>query len=350
MTIRTEFIEKHPNFPLLEAENTQQIEDFFRERHWLESGERVQSCAKAGEGNMNLTLRVRTNRRSVIVKQARPWVEKYDHIPAPWDRMRFEQQFYERAAAIPPVAGRMPALLDADEQAHALLLEDAGQGGDFTDLYAASQIPQSVLTDLGDYLSALHHHTHGEPDPTFGNHDMRKLNHQHIFQVPLDPDNGLDLDSFETGLKGAALFLQEDNDYRGLVEETGQHYLADGPCLLQGDFFPGSWLRTKSGVKIIDFEFCFFGHPEFDLGVPIAHFALANQPRDIAETFLAAYGHPGDGSLCAEEWIGRYAAAEVMRRLIGVAQLPIGRTENFRRDLLQRSRIAMMTGDWKELF
>ena len=66
---------------------------------------------------MNLTLRVRTERRSVVLKQARPWVEKYDHIEAPWERSLSERWFYERVASIPEVAGHMPRLLASDPEA-----------------------------------------------------------------------------------------------------------------------------------------------------------------------------------------------------------------------------------------
>src|SRR2546421_5684303 len=55
------------------------------------------SAAPAGEGNMNYTLRIGTSERSFVMKQARPWVEKYPHIAAPWDRalMRSEEHTSE---------------------------------------------------------------------------------------------------------------------------------------------------------------------------------------------------------------------------------------------------------------
>ena len=52
--------------------------------------ESITSVVMAGDGNMNLVLRVTTDRQSVIVKQARPWVEKYRDIPAPAERILAE--------------------------------------------------------------------------------------------------------------------------------------------------------------------------------------------------------------------------------------------------------------------
>jgi len=39
--------------------------------------EEVISMKKPGEGNMNVVLRIITNERSFILKQSRPYVEKY---------------------------------------------------------------------------------------------------------------------------------------------------------------------------------------------------------------------------------------------------------------------------------
>ena len=35
------------------------------------------SAVRAGDGNMNCTVRVTTGTGTLIVKQSRPWVEKY---------------------------------------------------------------------------------------------------------------------------------------------------------------------------------------------------------------------------------------------------------------------------------
>ena len=49
--------------------------------------------------------------------------------------------------------------------------------------------------------------------------------------------------------------------------------------------------------------------------------------------------------------IGRFAGIEVMRRLIGVAQLPLEVEPGYRSALLGRSRLAVLEGDatllWK---
>ena len=123
---------------------------------------------------------------------------------------------------------------------------------------------------------------------------------------------------------------------------TGERYLEDGPCLVQGDFFPGSWLRTDDGIKIIDPEFCFYGDPEFDLGVCVAHLRMTQQEHNAAEIFLDAYAGELVALAFERDWVARYAAIEVMRRIIGVAQLPIPSTQGLRGKLLKQSREALL--------
>ncbi|MBI1321017.1 MAG: phosphotransferase [Candidatus Hydrogenedens sp.] len=347
MSLPDEWKAKRPDFPWLEDGALEAVQTLMQAEGWLDPGEQVESCARAGEGNMNLTLRVVTNRRSVILKQARPWVEKYNFIPAPWDRAIAEFRFYERASRIPPVRDRMPQLHAASAAYRCLLLEDLGEASDLTSIYGGAPIAAEEIRTLGAFIATLHQASRGMPDPAFANLDMRALNHEHIFRVPLLHNNGVDLEALEPGLTTVAESLRKDTLYQSLSEQTGHRYLADGPCLLHGDFFPGSWLRTPSGIRVIDPEFCFYGDPEFDVAIALAHFCLADRPRTDATLLLESYGSalPLD-----EGWIASYAAAEVMRRLLGVAQLPIAPSCGFRAQRLHAARRAMLTKDWRLLW
>ena len=338
---KSDAIHQNPDFPWLSLDDVEGLAGFMHNRGWLDPDEVITACEKAGEGNMNLTLRVRTATRSVILKQSRPWVEKYDHIEAPWHRSRFEQAFYRRAAEINGALERMPRLLGADREACALLLEDLVGADDFTSMYSGGSISADELEELANFAAALHEATEGDPDPALANREMRALNHQHIYEIPLQEDNGLALDGHEPGLDAAAARLKCDTAFVERTYETGRRYLADGRHLVHGDYFPGSWLRTEGGVRIIDPEFCFYGDAEFDLGFAIAHFALCKQPESTAAAFLESYRHKRAVQLdnC---WIARFSAAEIMRRLIGVAQLPIPPSGGFRAALLERSRRVML--------
>lgn len=347
---RADYVAAYPDFPWLDFQDIAAVAQFLKQRQWLDSDERVLDCGRAGDGNMNLTIRVRTNHRSVVVKQARPWVEKYDHIEAPWNRVDFERRFYTRAASLPDVASRMPKLLAWDEKARTLMLEFIDGADDFTALYSGVKLEDTVVTELAKYIAALHRGTARADNNSFANTDMRKLNHAHIFEVPLQAENGVQLGQFEPGLEVRASELRSDDAYRAEVELLGRQYLEPGTCLIHGDYFPGSWLGSPQGLFVIDPEFCFVGTPEIDLGCTIAHMALAKQDVEHARALLKKYAFSYSDISLDSGQIGRFAAVEVMRRLIGVAQLPIPASSTWRSELLWRSRSAMHDSSWELLW
>jgi 5-methylthioribose kinase len=321
---------------LLDPSNRPDVERYLVSQGAVTAASLPIAIARAGAGNMNLALRVRTaDDRSFILKQGRPWVEKYAHIPAPFERTLVEAAFYSAVQNNPDVGRAMPAILHVDTRNHVLLLEDLGGDGDFTSLYADRALPSSTLAALLDWLDRLAHvDVPADAQAILANRAMRTLNHEHIFRFPLVADNGLDLNAITGGLADAARELITDGAFCQVVEALGQRYLADGATLVHGDYFPGSWLKVAEGVRVIDPEFCFLGDPEFDCGVLLAHLTIAGCPGDAIRMVEASVeARRLDPSLVAS-----YAGVEIMRRLIGVAQLPLTFGIDRKRALLRLSR------------
>lgn len=321
---------------LLNGTDRVDVERYLLSQGLLEPGLMPIAVARAGAGNMNLALRVTTrDGRSFILKQGRPWVEKYAHIPAPFERTIVEAAFYSAIQSDPGVARHMPSVLHVDTHNHVLLLEDVGAGGDFTSIYDDGAMSHTTLAALLDWL----HHLSRVRVPVDGravlsNRAMRALNHEHMFEFPLRDANGLDLDGITAGLAGEARQLATDRAYTAAVAGLGSRYLSDGEALVHGDYFPGSWLHATGGPRVIDPEFCFLGDAEFDYGVMAAHLTIAACPADVAGSVVAAAAERGlDRSLVAG-----YAGVEIMRRLIGVAQLPLSFDIDRKRSLLRLSR------------
>lgn len=281
------------------------------------------SVDRAGEGNMNLTLRVTLEDGSTcIVKQARPWVEKYPQIAAPDGRALVEAAFYEAVRGGPP-ASAMPALLATDSDQRILVFQDLGPSADYADCYAGGEFPLDDLELLLTWLEGLHA-LKPPATPLLANREMRALNHEHIFVLPFREDNGLDLDAILPGVADLARRVREHAGIHAVLETMAARYLADGTTLLHGDFYPGSFLRTPSGPMVIDPEFAFLGDPAFDRGVLAGHMVLAGQGAAHVGRCLA--GAP-TGSRA-------FAAIEILRRLLGVAQLPLEADLRSRTDMV----------------
>ncbi len=327
----------------LDAARLREAQERFRALGWLRATEDLMTLTPAGAGNMNLTLRASTGERTFIVKQGRGWVEKYPSIAAPEARTLTEGAFYRAVGRDPSLAGRMPALLGLDAEARMLALDDLGEVSDLTTLYAGDALRLVDLAQLAEFLCRLHALpvADGERE-TFANHSMRRLNHEHIFVLPFVHDNGLNLEALTPGLAGLAREVADDRSLVAKVTELGSLYLGAGPCLLHGDYYPGSWLRTDQGIRVIDPEFCFLGPTEFDLGVASAHLILAD--RSAAELQHFFDGYQGSRST-SRELAMRFAGVEILRRLLGVAQLPLEADLKRKTELVRRARALVVAGD-----
>ncbi|MBN9691457.1 MAG: phosphotransferase [Verrucomicrobia bacterium] len=325
-----------PHTFYLSAQRPADLATFLTTVGQLAPGERVLAVERAGDGNMNCTVRVLTDRGSFIVKQSRPWVEKYPQFAAPWDRTLREAEFYRLVSLRPEVAKFLPQIRAVDPDARVLILEDLGAASDYTGVYRGDVFTRDEVQHLGRFLSALHHPGAEEEPRDLTNREMRQLNHAHIFEIPLQPANGLDLDALTPGLAQVAHSLKKDPRYCRETARLGREaYLSDGPSLLHGDFFPGSLLRTPAGPRVIDPEFGFFGRPEFDAAVFLAHLTLSGQSTDLAPAWRSAYAAP---SSFDDALMRQLTGVEIMRRLIGYAQLPVGYGLARKQELLELSR------------
>lgn len=324
---RDRFYELAPGGAFYLDTNVTGLESYLRRRGWLEGGEFVTAAEMAGQGNMNCIVRVVTHQRTFILKQSRPWVEKYAHIAAPFDRALVEAEFYHLVSAT-RAAEFMPKLHWVDAESRIVCLDDLGALGDFTNMYRGVPINAEELEQLCRFLSLLHS-SRGH----LVNREMRVLNHFHIFAYPFQAENGLDLDQFTPGLGQIGQSVKSNRALGSRITELGQLYLSEGDYLLHGDYFPGSWLRDASCVKVIDPEFGFSGPREFDLGVMLGHLVLSGMD-DAAASLGSHYAYWKD---LDHGLIHSLAGVEILRRLLGVAQLPITFGLERKRKLLEEA-------------
>ena len=283
---------------------------------------------------MNFLVRVRTESGSIIVKQSRPWVEKYPQIDAPVERVFVEATFYETLKQDHFFDQFVPGLIGFDAKNLLLAMEDLGEATDFTFLYnKGSSLNASERRSLIEFISHLHNSTFSTrsfPD----NAELKKLNHIHIFEYPYLRNNGFDLNTIQNGLQELSLKYKDNELLKRTVNAIGKLYLSTGRALVHGDYYPGSWLKTKSGVKIIDPEFSHYGYPEFDMGIMIAHLLMSHvnesQIRDMMHGYVMPEGF--DITLCTQ-----FCGAEIMRRIIGLAQLPLDMSLDEKADILERA-------------
>lgn len=322
---------------MINLELTSSLKEISKLPIWA-NGEEIQKVEPAGESNMNVVLRVQTNRRSVIIKQSKNYVRKFPQIAAPVERIEIEHAFYQSLKNNITLKKLSPQVISFLPDQHLLITQDLGKGSDFSGIYEGRlKIGIQDMQIFTDYLNSLHEL---EPKNFPDNQAMKVLNHEHIFQFPFLEENGFDLDSIQSGLQSLSLKYKKNSSLKRKIDELGKRYLKQGDTLLHGDFYPGSWLQTKDGIKIIDPEFGFMGDPEFDIGVLFAHLDLGQQAESLKNEFLKNYIQPLSPRL-----LSQYQGVEILRRLIGIAQLPVNMTLSHKENLMDKAVDLILTDE-----
>ena len=310
----------------------EELQQLLESKGWLRN-EQIVAIEKAGEGNMNMVMKVTTSQRTVVLKQPRPYVFKYPEVAAPQNRIFTEFRFHE-AIGNTALLGRVPDVLQFDKEDHLMMLDFIDDARDMIYLYQDRIVPPEVFSSLMDSLNVLH----GNSVPEYpSNLELRKLNHQHIFHLPFVKDNGFSLDAIQPGLQSLAAPFKADIRLQGKVEQLGLKYLSEGSILLHGDYYPGSWMHTRDQIYLIDPEFSHLGFCEYDLGVMTAHLIMISGDDQYLEQVIRAYGHQ-----CDKELVAQMAGTEIIRRLIGLAQLPLVRTIEEKAQLLDTARNLLL--------
>lgn len=302
---------------------------------WINQHEEILSVEKPGEGNMNVVLRIKTDTRSFILKQSRPFVQKYQEIEAPLDRIAVEHQFYE-AVQNEILNKNLPSILGYDATQHLLILEDLGHCEDMTSMYASRKTTEGLLQQLTSILALIHDSE--VPNSFPKNMAMRQLNHQHIFVLPFLENNGFQLNDIQEGLQELSMPYKRDLSLKAIVDEVGNKYLSPGNTLLHGDYYPGSWMTEAENIYVIDPEFGFVGFAEFDLGVMAAHIIMATSDESYLDSIYNFYKRTPDKRLMTQ-----VAGIEIMRRLIGLAQLHLERSIEEKKYLLELARKMILS-------
>ena len=316
--------------------DTNLLRQYLKNLGFLKKDEELISAEIPGAGNMNFTLRVITNQRSFILKQSRAYVEKYPQVAAPEERCQREAEFYQLLDGNQGLSSMTPTIFSVDKANNILIMEDLGAGTDYTFLYEkGEQIAKGDLEEIVHFAASLHKKIHASNAPfIIRNEAMRKLNHEHIFMYPFVEENGLNLNDITPGLQEVAMTYIQDANLKSIIQSLGDDYLSDGEVLVHGDYFPGSWLKTSDGIRIIDPEFCFFGFPEFEMGVCIAHLMMAQQEQRAVDSVLDVYSSIASLDK-TKTW--KYAGIEIMRRILGLAQLPLSLNLEEKKDLLSKA-------------
>lgn len=305
------------------------VGDWLRRAGLLGAGEPCE-VSPAGDGNINWVRRVRAPGRSVswIVKQARPELERFPEYRVTPDRMLFEQRWRRVAAEVsaPPL---WPRTLLEDEAERVLVMEDLGDAPRLDGLTARGDDVTELGRTLGAFLGHIHAATWLRADlpAAFANDEMRRLHGEHIFVLPLHPNEF----PLAAPIRARAERMWKDRSLVAAGEAAWERYLEPRGSLLHGDVQGGNVLVTAGGPRVLDAEIAHVGAPAFDLGILIAHLSadrlsrgapdLGDAPRETWKAYALAWSQRSAAAPPAGAEVAQQAGFELLRRTIGAARI-----------------------------
>jgi 5-methylthioribose kinase len=247
------------------------------------------SVTEVGDGNLNLVFIVRGPKRSLVVKQALPYVRLVgDSWPLPLDRSYFESQALLTEYALAP--GLVPEVLLVDnEQAvfvmehltpHIIMRKGLIDGVKYPKFAAAlAEFMAQTLFKTSDlYLPA--HEKKRQMAIFCANTELCKITEDLVFT---DPYREAKLNHWTSPqLDDIAREFRADAPLKVAAQAMKLKFLSHAEALVHGDLHSGSIMATQDDVRMIDPEFAYFGPMGFDVGALIANLILA---------YLSQIGH-----------------------------------------------------------
>ncbi len=285
------------------------------------------SVEPAGDGNINWVRRVTAaDGRRVIVKQARPALERFPQYQVDTKRIVFEARYGETLRRLVPGQARLlPKLLLFDEPARALVMEDVAPAERLDSLLDSGRAEPATLFALGEFLGAVHRATAAEAPllvSHFANDEMRRLHGEHVFALPFQPNDF----PIEPRLRALADEILTRPGLRESIAELRTRYYDSRESLVHGDVQAGNVLVQGERPRLVDAEIAHVGDPAFDLGQALAHVRVHRvRARDsgVCESCEKSLvdGYAPERAVLARA--RRYAGVEILRRAIGAARLSL---------------------------
>ncbi len=237
---------------------------------------------EVGDGNLNLVFIVTGTQRSIVVKQALPYVRVAgEGWPMSLQRAYFE---YHALSEQRRVAGNtVPEVYFFDEQMSLFAMEYLHPHIILRKGLIAGIVYPTLAQDIGTFLARTLFHTSDLGMPPVRkkellsrfarNVDLCQITEDLIFTEPYYNAPRNNWNSPELDADVAALWHDEEMIQVAMTYKW--KFMTEAQALLHGDLHSGSVMVTEQETRVIDPEFAFYGPMAFDTGNYIANLFLS---------------------------------------------------------------------------
>lgn len=235
-----------------------------------------------GDGNINMVFQVRqeANGRSLILKQALPYVRCVgESWPLSLERIRIEADAMEFQERLAP--GRVPRLYHRDAEMALIVMEDLSHlgvmRGGMVAMRKYPRFAEHIATFMADVLFYTSDLAMDPADKKamvarFINPDLCRITEDLIFT---DPYHDAPRNRVNPALRPyLEKVFWKKNRLRLEASKLKYKFLTEAQSLLHGDLHTGSIFADESETRVFDSEFAFVGPAAFDPGLLIGELLI----------------------------------------------------------------------------
>ncbi len=239
-------------------------------------------CQEIGDGNLNLVFRVRDtkNNKSVIVKQALPYVRvSGGDWPMDINRGAIESQVLQLHYDLSQ--GLVPKVYGYDSEMYAVIMEDLFNFRimrygllDYVSYpnFAEQITDYMVRTLLLTSDVVMDHKEKKELVKRYINPELCEITEQLVYTEPFRVGGRNNMEDFLVDFHKKELV--DDHELSLEVAKLKFDFMNNAQALIHGDLHTGSIFVNQEETRVIDPEFAFFGPMAYDVGVLIANLIM----------------------------------------------------------------------------
>jgi len=273
-------------------EETPEIRDLL-----LEKGESTDSLdiSEIGDGNLNFVYIVSSSKKSLILKQAVPYLRCVgEDYPLSRVRMTFEIEALKIEKEICP--DFVPEIYYSSHEMSVVVMQNLNQHkilrGEMINRVQFPLLSEHISTFLADtlfYTSGFYLDSKQKKENVkkFINIELCNITEDFIFTHPYE-DNATNEYSPKLDMLHVKKF-REDRDVKVAILKMKQKFMSNTEALLHGDLHSGSIMLNKDETYVIDPEFAFYGPIGFDVGIYLANLVMSYLSLGEDETEYKKY-------------------------------------------------------------
>ena len=245
-----------------------------------ESIDKIEVC-EIGDGNLNFVYMVKSSKKSVILKQAVPFLRCVgEEYPLSRLRMSFEIEALKIEKDI--CHDLVPEIFYSSHDMSLVVMQNLDNHKILRGEMIERKIFPLLSEHISDFLADTLFYTSDfylssaqkkENIKKFINIELCKITEDFIFTHPYE-DNDTNEYNPKLDMNLVEAFRQ-DADIKVAVANMRYKFMSEAQALLHGDLHSGSIMLNEKETFVIDPEFAFYGPMGFDIGIYIANLAMS---------------------------------------------------------------------------